>query len=81
MKGNGTEIRWRNLIALALVVFAVVVGLKTYPQIAAFLSSMKSVGPGGDTGDRTFGLMAFGLIVLTIVAVVRILKDGESRGQ
>jgi len=75
MNGQPTEIRWRNIIALALLVFAVVVLSKTYRQIAAFLSTMAAVGPEGDTTELTFGLMAFGLLVITVVAVVRILKD------
>jgi len=75
MNGQPTEIRWRNIIALALLVFAVVVVSKTYRQIAAFVSTMSDVGPRGDTTELTFGLMAFGLLVITVVAVVRILKD------
>ena len=75
MKGQPMEIRWRNIIALAVLVFALVVLSKAYRQIAAFLSTMVAVGPGGDVTELTFGLMAFGLLVITVVAVVRILKD------
>ena len=69
------EIRWRNIIALSLLVFALVVLLKAYRQITAFLSTMAEVGPGSDSRELTCGLMAFGLIIIAVVAVVRILKD------
>jgi len=75
MKGQPMEIRWRNIIALALLIFALLVLLKAYRQITAFLSTMTAVGPGSDSKELTFGLMAFGLMIIAVVAVVRILKD------
>ena len=68
------EIRWRNIVALALLVFALVVVVHALPEITEFLSTMRHMGPSGDRDDRMFGLMAFGLVALTVVAVVRILK-------
>lgn len=77
MKGGDMQIRWRNVIALALVVFAGVVGMKTYPQIAAFVSSIKAVGPGHDSEDRTVGLIAFGVVAITVVVLIRVLRDRD----
>ena len=69
------QIKWSNVIALALMVFALVVGLRHLPEIADFLSTVSHIGPHGDPQQRIFGLMAFGLIMVIIVAVVRILVD------
>ena len=69
------QIKWSNVMALALVVFALVVGLRQLPEITDFLSTVSHIGPHGDPEQRTLGLMAFGLIMITIVAVVRILVD------
>ena len=69
------QIKWSNVIALALVVFALVVGLRHLPEIGEFLSTISHIGPRGDPQQRTSGLMAFGLIMVTIVAVIRILVD------
>ena len=69
------QIKWNNVIALALVVFALVVGLRHLPEISEFISTLSHVGPRGDPEQRTLGLMAFGLIMVTVVAVVRILVD------
>lgn len=69
------QIKWNNLIALALLVFAFVVGLRYLPQIGEFLATLSQVGPGGDPDQRTFGLMAFGLVLVLIVAVVKILTN------
>ena len=69
------QIKWSNVIALALVVFALVIGLKHLPRISEFLSTVSHIGPRGDPDQRISGLIAFGLIMITIVAVVRILVD------
>ncbi len=69
------QIKWSNVIALALAVFALVVGLRHLPEISEFISAVSHIGPRGDPEQRIFGLMAFGLMMITIVAVVRILVD------
>lgn len=69
------QIKWSNLIALVLTAFALLVGLRHLPEISEFLSTVSHIGPRGDPEQRIFGLMAFGLIMVTIVAVVRILVD------
>jgi len=66
-------IKWQNVIALLLVIFALVVWVKAGPQILEFLSAIPKVEPSGDRDDCTFGLMGFGLICLTAVAIVKIL--------
>ncbi len=69
------KIRWSNIVVLLLIVFALVVGIKAYRQITEFLSNMGNIGSGHSSHEQTFGLIAFGLILVTIVAIVRILQD------
>ena len=69
------QVKWSNVMALALIVFALVVGLRHLPEITDFLSTISHIGPHGDPKQRVFGIMAFGLIMVTVVAVVRILVD------
>lgn len=75
------EIKWNNLIALALLIFALVLTIKNLPEIVAFLSTMNDIGPGNGyrREDRVMGLMCLGLIVITIVAIVKILTTNPDR--
>jgi hypothetical protein len=70
------RIKWENITIILLAVFALIVWLKAGPQILEFISTMLEVRPSGDPTDRTFGLMAFGLILVVLVAIVRILVSG-----
>ena len=71
------QIKWSNVIVLVLAAFALVIGLRNLPAIGAFLSTVSHIGPRGDPEQRIFGLMSFGLIMVTIVAVVRILVNNK----
>ena len=71
------QIRWNNIIALILLVIAALLAIKLLPAIAAFLASMKDIGPGHTRDEKTFGLIALGLVGMLLVAVVRILSRGS----
>ncbi len=71
------KIKWNNVVVLALVVFALVIGLRFLPEIGGLLSTLSQVRPHGDPQQRVLGLMAFGLICVTLVAVVRILVNNK----
>ena len=74
------EIRWPNVFVFALAVFALVVALKRHREIGAFLETMETIGTGHDPHEQMLGLMAFGLVIITILALAIILK-GSRRGQ
>ena len=48
-------------------------------EIGVFLASMKDIGPGHTAEEKTIGLLAFGLVLVTIVAVVKILSQSAGR--
>ena len=64
---------WPRLIAFALAILAITLGLTKHSEIAAFLSSMGDIGPGHSDDEKTWGLIAFSLSGLLIVAVVAII--------
>lgn len=76
------SIRWSNVVAIALAIFAVVIGLKCSRQIGQLLSSIAETNAGAGLGKGSGGplvaLMAFGLLLVTIVAIVRILQNDRS---
>jgi hypothetical protein len=70
------EIKWSNVVALALGIVALVILWKAGPAVVLFLGSMRDIGPG-PLKDQAMGLVAFGLICIVIVAIVKILADGR----
>lgn len=71
------QIRWANIIALALAILALIVAVKARYQIAELLSTVKAIGPGGDPDERTLGILALGLIAISAVGIVRILQNNR----
>ena len=71
------QIRWNNIIALILLVIALVLAVNFLPALIAFLGSMKDIGPGHTTDEKTVGLIAFGLVGILLVAVVKVLTHGS----
>ena len=71
------QIHWQNIVALMLAIGALTLFLKYRPQISGFLSMMTMIGPGHDSEEKTLGLIAFGLIAISLVAIVRLLTHNK----
>ena len=71
------EIRWNNIIALMLIIVVLVILSRSGAEIGAFLSGIQRVGAGYSPDDRMFGFIAFGLVSILIVAIVKILTQGK----
>ena len=67
------RIKWKNITAILLVIFGLIVWVKAGPQIMEFLSAIPKVSPSGNPDDRIVGLMGFGLILITLICLARIL--------
>ena len=71
------EIRWHNITALLLLIFAFVILMRGWDEIGQFLSGMGDLGPQHTQEEQVMGLVAFGLVGVLIVAVVKILTQGK----
>ena len=71
------KIHWQNLIAALLTIGALVLLIRYRHPIAAFLSGIERVGPGSSLDEQVMGLMAFGLVGVLVVAVVKILRQDK----
>ena len=73
------EIRWNNIILMVLFVIVLLLVLKLLPTMAIFLVGMKDIGPGHTTDEKTAGLIAFALVSMLIVAIVKVLTSRNSK--
>ena len=70
------QINWAGIVCLALAIFVIVIVVRAHNKIAAFLGTMAQIGPGHASDEKLVGLIAFSLVVLTIVGLVKILSQG-----
>jgi hypothetical protein len=73
------RILWPNIIAAALVTLAGVVLVKHSRPISAFIETMGHIGPGYSSDEQTLGLIAFAIVCISIVAVVKILSQNNRK--
>ena len=74
-RGPVMEVKWSNIIALGLAIVLLIILWKAAPEIRIFLGSLRNIGPG-PIEDQAMGLVAFSLICIVIVAIVKILTRG-----
>jgi hypothetical protein len=72
-------IKWSNIAFFVLVVFTFAWAVREQDSIFSFLSRMGQLGPEHPTDERFWGLMVFGLLVITLVGVLRILIASQTR--
>jgi len=73
------QIQWHNIIAFILAIVAMIILVKNGPAINAFLSAMGQIGPGYSRDEQTMGLIAFGLILAAIAALVKIVVESNRK--
>jgi len=71
-------IKWTNIIALALLLMALVVIFKAPSEIGAFLGTVRYIG-SGQPHNEMMGLLVFGLVLVLIVAVAKIVIDSNRK--
>jgi hypothetical protein len=72
-------VRWANVIAVALAILALVVGLKARHQIVELFSAFTDIGSHPSPEERTWALAALGLVLVSLVAIARILSTSRSK--
>ena len=61
------------MVCVTLLGVAKAVWVSGTDEIASFLATMRNIAPHGPFEERIWGLVSFGLVVLCILAVVKIL--------
>ncbi len=73
------EIKWPNVVALGLVVLSVVLAVRNHRELGAAIGSITKIGLGHTPEDKTLGLCVLGVILVSLVAVVRLVLQGNER--
>ena len=74
------EIKWPNVVALSLVMSSVVLAVWHHRELVAAVGSISEIGPGHTAEEKTLGLCVLGVILVSLVAVVRLVLHGNQRG-
>lgn len=73
------EIKWANVFGFALLIFAFVLVIRMHERVHAFLASMGQMGPEHTTDEKIWGLIAFGLVAITLAGLIQILIRSQDR--
>jgi hypothetical protein len=73
------KILWHNVFALMLVILVIVVMVSRRAEIGTFLAAMQDIGPGHNADEQVMGLIAFGLVLVAIVAVLKIVLGNDRK--
>ncbi|MBK8099845.1 MAG: hypothetical protein IPK26_22295 [Planctomycetes bacterium] len=58
---------------MALAIIACIVLVQHWHSIVSFIKSIENIHPSASPEEQTAGLVAFGLLIISILALVRIL--------
>ncbi len=70
--------RWPGIVAFALAAVALLIVLRNWPFIQAFLATMGGIG-SRSPGAQVKGLVSVGVVLVSILAALRIVLDSNRR--
>ena len=74
------NVHWHRVVAFALVLAVVILAIVFWPELGGVFSTVQSVGDRyADPGDRTFGLLILGVLVLSTLVALRIIMLSGGR--
>lgn len=74
------NVHWHRVVAFALIPAVVILAILFRSELGGVLSTVRSVGDRyADPGDRTFGLLILGVLVLSTLVALRIIMHSGGR--
>lgn len=70
--------RYLNIAIAVLSLIIAWIWLAYGDAVAEFVQGIERTGPGYSPEDRTTGLLAFGILVLAVLAIIRINSSNDS---
>lgn len=74
-------ILWGRVVAFLMLVIAIVTFVMYRVELVRFVRSVEGIGRARTPGEMTLGLMAFGVIVVALLAALRIVLSHQDRSQ
>ena len=75
------EVKWPNVVALALGIFGVVLLVREHGAVGVALAGIGQIGPGHTPEEKFQGFLVLGILLITLVAVVRLVLDANGRNR
>lgn len=72
-------IKWSNLLAFALAILAVVLTVRHGGDLRATVSTIGQLGPRYTIEEKTLGFCVLGVILVSLVAIVRLVLSNDRR--
>ena len=74
------RIKWHNLIFLALIIFGIVLVYNMPRELGAVAATVGSLNQAGySEREQLIGFLAYGLLLVVIVAVVKIVVNKQDK--
>jgi len=74
------RILWHNVVALLLAIIGITLLIRNGTEIRSFLSTTRQIGPGHSPDEQVMGLIAFGLVLVAFLAVLKIIIERNRKG-
>jgi hypothetical protein len=75
------EMKWSNVVVFALVVFGSVLLVREHNAVGVALSGLGQIGPGHTPAEKFHGFFVLGILLVTLVAIVRLVLDANGRNK
>ncbi len=75
------EMKWPNVVAFALAIFGIVLLVREHGAVGVALAGVGQIGPGHSPEEKFHGFFVLGILLVTLVAVVRLVLDPNGRNK
>ncbi len=75
------QILWHNVLAALLTVAATVVLVRYSRPIVQFIAAIQYIGPSHDPDEQVRGLVAFGVVLVAVVAITKLVLENNRRNR
>ena len=75
------EMRWPNVVAFALAIFGIVLLVREHGAVGVAIAGVGRIGPGHSPEEKFHGFFVLGILLVTLVAIVRLVLDPNGRNK
>lgn len=75
------EVKWSNVVAFALAIFAIVLLIRQHGAVGVALTGLGQIGPGHTPEEKFHGFFVLGILLVALIAIVRLVLDANGRNK